>query len=70
MHSDITSRTAARLRAELAVQHPSIPADTWYGVLRRNPRALRAEAEPGHVWVDVEGRVRMLPAEYFEFSER
>jgi hypothetical protein len=70
MPSDTTSRTAARLRADLAAQHPSIPGDTWHPVLGRNPRALHPEPEPGHVWVAVEGRPRMLPADYFEFSER
>lgn len=62
--------TAARLRAELAAQHPSIPADTWHPVLGRNPHALRPEAESGRVWIDVEGRPRLLPAEYFEFTNR
>jgi hypothetical protein len=61
--------TAARLRAELAAQHPSIPAHTWHPVLVRNPRALRPEPEPGHVWIDVEGRPRLLPAQYFEFTQ-
>jgi hypothetical protein len=69
MLSYTTKRPAARLRAELAAQHPSIPADTWFPVLNRNPRALHPEPEPGHVWIEVEGRPRMLPADYFEFAE-
>jgi hypothetical protein len=68
MLSGTANRRAARLRAELRPHHPSIPADTWFGVLRRNPGALRPEAEPGQVWVDVKGRVRMLPEDYFEFT--
>ena len=69
MASRITEQIAARLRAELAAQHPSIPAHTWHPVLGRNPQAIHPEADSGHVWLDVEGRVRLLPAEYFEFTK-
>jgi hypothetical protein len=69
MASRITEHTAARLRAELAAQHPSIPAHTWHPVLGRNPQALRPEPDSGHVWLDVEGRARLLPTEYFEFTK-
>jgi hypothetical protein len=58
-----------RLRPKLAAQHPSIPSGTWHAVLPCNPMALRPEAEPGSVWVDVEGRLRKLPTDYFEFTE-
>jgi len=68
MSSTNTAHTVARLRPELAAQHPTIPAHTWHTVLGRNPRALRPQADAGHVWVDVEGRVRLLPREYFEFT--
>jgi hypothetical protein len=68
MASRITEHTAARLRAELAAQHPSIPAHTWHPVLGRNPQALHPEPDSGHVWIDVEGRARLLPTEYFEFT--
>jgi hypothetical protein len=70
MASRITEHTVARLRAELAAQHPSIPAHTWHPVLRRNPQALDPEPDSGHVWIDVEGRARLLPTEYFEFTKR
>ena len=53
MASRITEHTAARLRAELAAQHPSIPAHTWHPVLGRNPQALHPEPDSGHVWIDV-----------------
>lgn len=62
-------RTLVRLRPKLAAQHPSIPSDMWHPVLRYNPRALRPVAEPGLIWVDVEGRLRKLPTNYFEFTE-
>jgi len=60
--------TLARLRPELAAVHPSIPSRTWYPVLTRNPFALSPQAEPGLVWVKVEGRRRKLPAAYFKFA--
>jgi hypothetical protein len=69
MSSTNTEYTAARLLPELAAQHPSIPAHTWHPVLVRNPRALRPQPDAGHVWVDVEGRARLLPREYFEFTK-
>jgi hypothetical protein len=64
-----TDQTAARLRPELAAQHPSIPAHTWLPVLERNPLALHPKPDPDHVWLDVEGRARLLPREYFEFTK-
>ena len=67
MSSKITEQTAARLRPELAAEHPSIPAHTWHSVLERNPQALHPEADSGQVWIDVEGRPRLMPTEYFEF---
>jgi hypothetical protein len=67
MSSKNTEHTAARLRPELAAQHPSIPAHTWHLVLERNPQALHPEPDSGHVWIHVEGRARLLPREYFEF---
>jgi len=60
--------TLARLRPELAAAHPSIPSGHWYVVLSRNSLALSPRAEPGLVWVKVEGRRRKLPAAYFEFA--
>ena len=60
--------TLARLRPELAAQHPSIPSRTWHLVLSRNPLALSPQAEPGFVWVKVDGRRRKLPAAYFKFA--
>ena len=60
--------TTARLRAELAAQHPSIPAHTWHLVLNRNPGALHPEPDSGQVWIVIEGRPRLLPMEYFEFT--
>ena len=60
--------TLARLRPELAAEHPSIPSRTWYPVLSRNPSALTPQAEPGLVWVKVDGRRRKLPAAYFKFA--
>ena len=69
MSSGNTEHTAARLRPELAAQHPSIPAHIWYPVLGRNPQGLRPEPTSGHVWIDVEGRARLLPMEYFEFTQ-
>jgi hypothetical protein len=69
MSSRNTEHTVARLRAELAAQHPSIPAHTWYPVLGRDPQALRPEPNSGHVWIDVEGRARLLPMDYFEFTK-
>ena len=59
--------TLARLRPELAANHPSIPAKRWLLVLSRNARALFPRAESGLVWINVEGRRRKLPAAYFEF---
>jgi hypothetical protein len=61
--------TVARLRPELAAQHPSIPAGVWHPVLSHNPTALCPEAETGFVWIEIEGRPRMLPAEYFLFAD-
>jgi hypothetical protein len=58
----------ARLRPKLAAQHPSIPAGTWYPVRPSNPMALCTEPEPGSIWVDVDGRLRKLPAHYFELT--
>jgi hypothetical protein len=69
MSAKTTPHIVARLRAELAPAHPSIPAHTWHPVMRHNPQALRPEPEAGHIWVDVDGRPRQLPAEYFEFTE-
>ena len=69
MSSKTTEQTAARLRPELAAEHPSIPPYTWHPVLGINPQALHPEADSGHVWIDVEGRPRLLPTEYFEFTE-
>jgi hypothetical protein len=60
--------TFVRLRPKLAAQHPSIPSDTWHPVRTWNPGALCPQAEPGLVWVDVEGRLRKLPTHYFEFT--
>jgi hypothetical protein len=62
------TRTLVRLRPKLAAQHPSIPSGIWHPVLRYNPRALRPVAEPGLIWVEVEGRLRKLPNHYFEFT--
>jgi hypothetical protein len=59
----------ARLRPELTAQHPSIPSGAWHTVLPCNLTALRPDAEPGLVWMEVEGRRRKLPAEYFEFRD-
>jgi len=67
-HSTTHAPTLVRLRPSLAAQHPSIPPDTWHPVRARNAKALLPEAEPGLVWVDVEGRLRQLPAVYFEFT--
>lgn len=64
-----TEPNAARLRPELVAKHPSIPADTWHPVLSRNPKALHPEPASGHIWLDIEGRPRLLPAEYFEFPD-
>jgi hypothetical protein len=58
----------AQLRPELAAEHPSIPSGTWYPVLSRNSLALSPQAEPGLVWVKVDGRRRKLPAAYFKFA--
>jgi CheY-like chemotaxis protein len=69
MSSRNTEHIAARLRAELAAQHPSIPAHTWHPVLGGNPQTHHPEPDSGHVWIDVEGRVRLLPTEYFEFTK-
>jgi hypothetical protein len=41
----------------------------WYAVLSYNPAALYQEADPGFIWVQIENRIRKLPADYFEFSE-
>jgi hypothetical protein len=60
--------TFVRLRPKLAAQHPSIPADTWHPVRSWLPKALCSPAEPGLVCVEVEGRLRKLPTEYFEFT--
>jgi hypothetical protein len=68
MLQENTEHIVARLRPELAAQHPSMPAHTWYLVLERNPQALHPEPESGHVWIDVEGRPRLLPKHYFEFT--
>jgi hypothetical protein len=67
--SSKTTEQTARLRPELAAEHPSIPAYTWHPVLGRNPQALHPEPDPGHVWLDVDGRARLLPTGYFEFTE-
>jgi hypothetical protein len=69
MSSRNSGHMVARLRPELAAQHPSIPAHTWHLVLNRNPQALHPEPDSAHVWIDVEGRVRLLPREYFEFAK-
>lgn len=63
-----TSTLVVRLRPELAAQHPSIPAHTWYPVLPYNPVALNTQPERGLIWVTVEGRLRKLPTCYFEFN--
>jgi hypothetical protein len=70
MPSRNIGHTAARLRAELAAQHPSIPAHIWYPVLGRNPQALHPEPDSHYVWLNVEGRARLLPTEYFEFTQK
>ena len=61
--------TLVRLRPQLKAQHPSIPSDAWHPVLPSNPKALCPQAEPGLIWVDVDGRPRKLPTKYFEFTE-
>lgn len=61
--------TLVRLRPNLTAHHPSIPSDTWHPVLSYNPVACHSEAEPGSIWVAIEGRLRKLPAYYFEFTE-
>ncbi|HZA93666.1 MAG TPA: hypothetical protein VE420_13670 [Gemmatimonadales bacterium] len=61
-------RTLVRLRPKLAAQHPSIPSGIWHPVLHYNSRALRPVAEAGSIWVNVEGRLRNLPTNYFEFT--
>ncbi|HET6837603.1 MAG TPA: hypothetical protein VFH24_06135 [Gemmatimonadales bacterium] len=60
--------TFVRLRPQLAAQHPSIPADTWHPVRPCYPNARCSPAEPGLVCVEVDGRLRKLPTEYFEFT--
>jgi len=61
--------TLARLRPELAANHPSIPSKTWLVVLSRNLHAPAPRAEPGLVWIYIGGRRRKLPAAYFEFTQ-
>jgi len=58
----------ARLRPDLAAQHPSIGPE-WFPVLKRNAASLRPDPLPGHVWVCVDGRPRLLPVSLFEFSD-
>ena len=60
--------THVRLRPQLAAQHPSIPAGAWHPVRSWHPKTLGSPAKPGLVCVEVEGRLRKLPTEYFEFT--
>jgi hypothetical protein len=69
MSTKNTKHTAARLRRALAAQHPSIPTHTRHPVLERNPEGLHPEPDSGHVSIDLEGRARLLPMEYFEFTK-
>ena len=58
----------ARLRPGLEANHPSIPSQAWHLVLSRNLLARTPRAEPGLVWLNVEGRRRKLSADYFVFA--
>ena len=62
-------QTFARLRPKLTAQHPSIPSDSWHPVLSYNLGARQSDVERASIWVAIEGRLRKLPARYFEFSE-
>jgi hypothetical protein len=57
----------ARLRPALLAQHPSLGRQ-WYQVHVRNGAALRPEARPGQVWLEVGDRMRLLPMAILEFS--
>ena len=50
----------------LAWKRPGLPTD-WVRVLERHPEGVAAL--PGHVWLDMPGKVRHVPARELEFTE-
>jgi hypothetical protein len=58
-----------RLRSGLEAQHPSLGRQ-WYRVLDRNDAALTPVPPAGQLWVEVGGRVRLLPASIFEVDDQ
>jgi len=58
----------ARLREGLEAQHPSLGRE-WYRVIERNEAALCSVPPADQLWVEVGGRLRLLPASIFELIE-
>jgi hypothetical protein len=59
----------ARLRPELSAQHPSIPPGVWYRVLPAQAVGIGPGTESGALCVEIDGRLRKLPAEYFQLAD-
>ena len=60
-------RRMVRLRPGLEAQHPSLGRQ-WYRVLDRNEAALTPVPPAGQLWVEVDRRLRLLPADIFELA--
>ena len=58
----------ARVPPTLAWKHPGLPT-TWTRVLERNPEAMNPEPLPGHVWLDMPGKVLHADERHLEFTD-
>jgi hypothetical protein len=56
----------ARCPPRLAWKRPGLPAD-WVRVLKRHPEGVKGL--PGHVWLDIPGKVRSVGAHALEFTD-
>lgn len=55
----------ARVRPGHARRELGLDSRAWYLVLERNPEALEPVAQPGYLWIDVQGHRRHVWARHF-----
>ena len=64
----MTVQHRARIRPEHHRAYPASPAGLWFRVVEGHDPDV--PDKPGHIWVDLAGKVQQVPAAHFEMEER